>query len=99
MEILKFKPGYEEQAGINITKIQKLCSGERNRGKNKAITKCKRRGLGMDMVMIEGESEDQNMWSVANEGEMTQVEGGGGDDKVKRVGMGLPQPCSLNIRM
>lgn len=68
MKILKFKPRYEEQAGINITKIQKLCSGKRSRGKNKAITKCKRHELGMDMVMIEGESEDQNMWSMANEG-------------------------------
>ena len=30
---------------------------------------------------------------------MTQVEGGGGDDKVKEVGRGLPQPCGLNIGM
>ena len=52
-------------------------------GKKSAITKCKRHGLGTDMVMIEGESEDQNMWSVAKEGEKTQVEGGVGDHKVK----------------
>jgi len=36
--------------------------------KKKAITKFKRHGLGTDMVMIEGESEDQNMWSMAKMG-------------------------------
>jgi len=41
---------------------------ETGRKKKKAITKCKRHGLGTDMVMIEGESEDQNMWSMAKMG-------------------------------
>ena len=42
--------------------------------------------MDMGMVMTEGEIEDQNMWSMANEGEMAQVGGVGGDDKVKQVG-------------
>ena len=85
--IFKLKPGYEKEGGIKIMKIYKLSIGNRNRKKRrKAITKCKRPVMDMGMVMTEGEIEDQNMWSMANEGEMAQVGGVGGDDKVKQVG-------------